>query len=131
MQHLNRKVLSGLLRFSLLLLLAAGLYGFQLPATSVQAQSRPTLDPSRQPLTALPIATVRAELTATAAAPTARPATAVPTAAPTATAAPSSTPPLPSLGSGKGGPNYPLLLGGVLLFWIIGFTILRVATRRR
>jgi hypothetical protein len=133
MHRLNRNVLANLLRLSLLLLFTAGLYSWQLLPTTVQAQTRPTLDPSRQPLTALPIATVRAALTATAAAPTAtvRPPTAVPTVVSTATAAPSSTPPLPSLGSGKGGPNYPLLLGGVVLFWLIGFSILRLATRRR
>lgn len=130
MARLNRNVATRLSRFAALLLILTAVHLFAVQQSSVQAQTRPTLDPSRQPLTALPIATLRAGLTATAAAP-------APTLTATATIAPptptvaASTPALPNLGSGKSGPNYGLLLGGVIIFWLIGLGILRFATQRR
>ena len=130
MERRNRKIMTRLLQGIGIVLVVSALWSLQMPTGVVSAQTRPTLDPSRQPLTALPIETVRAGLTATAAAPTAAPPTATPIP-PTATSAPSVTPPLPNLGSGKSGPGYGLLLAGVIAFWLIGFGILRFASRRR
>ncbi len=127
-------------------------------AQVVPAQPRPTLDPSRQPLTAVPLATIRAGLTATALArtvtstpprptmtasatrvgtpgPTAS-ATRVGTPGPTASATrvarptmPAITPSIPQVGIAANERDYRMLIVAGLLSCLSGVLLVRKSRR--